>query len=950
MINNSSPNSQAPNQNSSLAGSDNKLNKLSYLNRVNLEYVESLMGQYLENPESVDPIWQKFFEGVEFGQSGRLQIGEAMDQASPELKVYELIQAYRDYGHLKADLDPLKLQNRKTSFLDFKSFNLSESDASKTFSMGQILGLGPKTLSEIIDQLEKWYCQTLTVQMAECHPQVRDWFTKEMESENVALSKDQKINVLKQLIRTETLEKFLHTRYVGTKRFSIEGCDSLIPCLEYLCEKGAGLGVKAVTIGMAHRGRINVLANFMDKALNIIFAEFDGNMGVDQTHDYDGDVKYHLGYHSIKETKNGPVDISLAFNPSHLEAVNPVVLGMVRAQQRFNHDTEERKTVVPVLIHGDAAVIGQGVVSETFQLSLLKGYTVGGTIHIVMNNQVGFTTDPKDARSTDYASDIAKSIKAPILHVNGDDPEACVKAMDIAIRFRQQFKQDVVIEIVGYRRFGHNEGDEPAFTQPKMYEVIKKLPTTYSLYASKLNKDQIFSTAQSQEFYDLKMDNLQKVLDEVRTNTPIVTHAPMPEKWKALKRGMTADAFVPVNTKAKKSDLEKVIKEITSYPKGFNPHSKVLKLLETRAKQFQDDSIDWGLAELLAYGTLMTEGTSVRLTGQDCIRGTFTHRHAMFFDKDTGEVHNPFKALNPEKEFCVYNSPLSEYAVLGFEYGNAIKDPSFLTLWEAQFGDFVNGAQIIIDQFISSGESKWYQMNGLVLLLPHGYEGQGPEHSSARLERFLQQCAQYNMQVCNFTEPNQLFHALRRQIKRNFRKPMIVMSPKSLLRNPKVVCKQSDLYEGQFSEVLDDPRFVSKKVQTGSMSLPDSPALSKEDVQRVVMCSGKVYYDLEGSDKLSQKVALVRVEQLYPFPEQQVADILATYPRMTELLWTQEEPQNMGAYSFIMPKLRMCLQRLKKSEVPAYYVGRTERASPATGSPSVHAKEQQLIISQSLEA
>lgn len=949
MINNSSPNSTANHQNSN-SSNDNKTNKLSYLNRVNLEYVESLMDQYLENPESVDPVWQKFFEGVEFGQSGRLQIGEGLDQASPELKVYELIQAYRDYGHLKADLDPLKLQNRKTSFLDFKSFNLSESDASKTFSMGQILGLGPKTLSEIIDQLEKWYCQTLTVQMAECHPQVRDWFTKEMESEHLTLSKDQKVNILKQLIRTETLEKFLHTRYVGTKRFSIEGCDSLIPCLEYLCEKGASLGVKAVTIGMAHRGRINVLANFMDKALNIIFAEFDGNMGVDQTHDYDGDVKYHLGYQSIKETKNGPVDISLAFNPSHLEAVNPVVLGMVRAQQRFNHDTEERKTVVPVLIHGDAAVIGQGVVSETFQLSLLKGYTVGGTIHIVMNNQVGFTTDPKDSRSTEYASDIAKTIKAPILHVNGDDPEACVKAMDMAIRFRQQFKQDVVIEIVGYRRFGHNEGDEPAFTQPKMYEVIKKLPTTYAQYANKLNKEQVFSSAQSQEFYDLKMDNLQKILDEVRANTPIVTHAPMPEKWKSLKRGMMADAFVPVNTKARKEDLEKVIKAITTFPNGFNPHPKVVKLLETRAKQWEDNTIDWGLAELLAYGSLMTEGTSVRITGQDCIRGTFTHRHAMFFDKDSGEVFNPFKSLNPEKEFCVYNSPLSEYAVLGFEYGNAIKDPSFLTIWEAQFGDFANGAQIIIDQFISSGESKWYQMNGLVLLLPHGYEGQGPEHSSARLERFLQQCAQYNMQVCNFTEPNQLFHALRRQIKRNFRKPMVVMSPKSLLRNPKVICKQSDLFEGQFSEVLDDPRFVAKKVHTGSMSLPDTPVLNKENVQRVVMCSGKVYYDLEGSEKLTNKVALVRVEQLYPFPEQQVADILATYPKMTELLWTQEEPQNMGAYSFIMPKLRMCLQRLKKSEVPVYYVGRTERASPATGAPSVHTKEQQLIISQSLEA
>ncbi len=947
------------------------------MNRVNLEYVESLMDQYVKDPDSIDPVWQKFFEGVEFGQSGKFLLNSEMqgksglsaglansskpanstnssadgqinsdtgtlNQQSPELKVYELIQAYRDYGHLKADLDPLKLQHRKTTFLDFKSFNLEESDAQKTFSMGQILGLGPKTLDEIINKLESWYCQTLAVQVAECHPQVRDWFTKEMEASEFELKAEQKVNILKQLARTETLEKFLHTRYVGTKRFSIEGCDSLIPSLEYLCEKGASLGVKAVTIGMAHRGRINVLANFMDKALNIIFAEFDGNMGVDQSHDYDGDVKYHLGYQSIKDTKNGKVEVSLAFNPSHLEAVNPVVLGMVRAQQRFNNDTEERKTVVPVLIHGDAAVIGQGVVSETFQLSLLKGYTTGGTIHIVMNNQVGFTTDPKDARSTDYASDIAKSIKAPILLANGDDPEACVKAMDIAIRFRQKFKQDVVIEIVGYRRFGHNEGDEPSFTQPKMYEVIKKLPTTYSIYSSRLQAQSVFSKEQAQEFYDLKMDNLQKILDEVRAKTPEVTHPTMPGLWQELKRGTLADAFIPVSTKATKANLEQVISNITSTPDGFEPHAKIAKLLETRSKQWSDNAIDWGLAELLAYGTLMIEGTSIRISGQDCIRGTFTHRHAMFFDKNSGDVFNPFKALNPKKEFCVYNSPLSEYAVLGFEYGNAIKDPSFLTVWEAQFGDFANGAQIIIDQFLSSGESKWYQMNGLVLLLPHGYEGQGPEHSSARLERFLQLCAQYNMQVCNFTEPNQLFHALRRQVKRNFRKPMVVMSPKSLLRHPKVICTQEDLIEGHFSEVLDDPRFLNEKTDVQAL-------LDRQKVKRVVLCSGKVYYDLAASDKLSGQVALVRIEQLYPFPEQMLAEVLNSYPNMTELLWTQEEPQNMGAYGYIMLKLRMCLQKLKRNEVPVYYVGRTERASPATGAPSVHTKEQQLIITQSLE-
>ncbi len=946
------------------------INKFPYMNRVNLEYVESLMEKYRQDPNSIDPVWQKFFEGVEFGQSDGFTFSSdknvknadidrpssstlnkpiespaeelKLDQSSPELKVYELIQAYRDYGHLKADLDPLKLQERKTAFLDFKSFNLKESDASKTFSMGQILGLGPKTLDEIINKLESWYCQTLTVQTAECLPKIRDWFTKEMEASKFELDEDQRVNILKQLARTETLEKFLHTRYVGMKRFSIEGCDSLIPSLEYLCEKGASLGVKAVKIGMAHRGRINVLANFMDKALNIIFAEFDGNMGVDQSHDYDGDVKYHLGYQSTKETKNGKVEVALAFNPSHLEAVNPVVLGMVRAEQRFNNDTKERKSVVPVLIHGDASVIGQGVVSETFQLSLLKGYTTGGSIHIVMNNQVGFTTDPKDARSTKYASDIAKSIKAPILMVNGDDPEACVKAMDIAIRFRQEFNQDVVIELVGYRRFGHNEGDEPAFTQPEMYSVIKKMKTTYTLYSEKLAEQKVFTKEQAKEFYDLKMDNLQEIRDEVKENPPEVTHPPMPGLWKDLKRGTMADAFIAVDTRAKKETLETVMSNITQVPEGFELHPKVAKLLKNRSKQWDENLIDWGLAELLAYGSLMSEGTSVRISGQDSIRGTFTHRHAMFFDKNTGEAFNPFKALNKDKEFCVYNSPLSEFAVLGFEYGNAIKDPSFLTVWEAQFGDFANGAQIIIDQFLSSGESKWYQMNGLVLLLPHGYEGQGPEHSSARLERFLQLCAQYNMQVCNFTEPNQFFHALRRQTKRNFRKPMIVMSPKSLLRHPKVICSKEDLYDGHFSEILDDPRFLTEKTDVQSL-------LDRQVVKRVVFCSGKVYYDLLASDKLSDRVALVRIEQLYPFPEQQLAETLNSYPNMTELLWTQEEPQNMGAYGYIMPKLRLCLQKLKRNDVPVYYVGRTERASPATGSSSVHAKEQQLIIMQSLE-
>lgn len=912
------------------------MEKFSYMNRSNLEYVESLMEQYKSDPSSVDPVWQKFFEGVEFAQ-GRPAYSEHsgpidFSENSPELGVYELIQAYRDYGHLKAQLDPLNLQKRNTTFLDFKRFNLDQIDSQKQFDMGGIVGLKKQTLSDIIDHLEKWYCGTLAIQVAECYPEVREWFTKEIERSQFQLSKEEKQNVLKQLIRTETLEKFLHTRYVGTKRFSIEGCDNLIPALEYLCEKGAGLGVEAVTIGMAHRGRINVLANFMEKALKIIFSEFDGNMGSSPELGYDADVKYHLGYNSIKKTKNGDVKISLAFNPSHLEAVNPVVLGIVRAQQRFLKDTAERKKVVPVLIHGDAAVIGQGVVSETFQLSKLKGYTVGGTIHIVMNNQVGFTTGPSDARSTEYCSDIAKSIKAPIILVNGDDAEACVRAMDMAIRFRQEFKQDVVIEIVGYRRYGHNEGDEPAFTQPKMYEAIKKHPTAYEIYKNQLNQEGIFDAQESKKFYDEKMNNLQSVLDDTRANPPEVKPLPLTEFWEGFKRGTGKDFAETVKTATSEDHLKKVLQALLNPPADFNLHPKVKRLLKSREEMWKNGNMEWGLVELLAYGSLVLDGTSVRLTGQDCIRGTFSHRHSEYFDTQTGEPYSPLKTLNPEKEFCVYNSLLSEYAALGFEYGNAIQDPTFLTIWEAQFGDFANGAQIIIDQFISSGEAKWGQMNGLVLLLPHGYEGQGPEHSSARLERFLQLCAQYNMQVCNFTLPHQLFHALRRQVKRDFRKPLVVMSPKYLLRHPKAVSKVEDLTEGRFMEVLDDPR-----------------ALKKDKVKRIVLCSGKVYFDLEASDLLTEEVALVRIEQLYPYPDEMLAEVLKSYPNVKEILWTQEEPQNMGAYWFITPKIRQTLQAIKKADLPVYYVGRIDRASPATGSPSLHKKEQDEIIQGSLD-
>lgn len=904
------------------------MERLSSVNRSNLEYIESLYQKFLENPESVDPQWRLFFDGMEFAQKlpGQSTFSEK------ELGVYNLIEHYRDYGHLKANLDPLGLSPAQIESFNLANFGLSEADLDQNFSVGALIGLGSTKLRDIVTFLENAYCRTLTAQLAECRPEVRDWFRREFERDPAPLnlSKDDRKEIFKQLARTESLEKFIHTRYVGTKRFSIEGGDALIPMLERSVSKGTQLGVEEIVIGMAHRGRINVLANFMDKGLPIIFSEFDGTAF--EQFDFDGDVKYHLGYSTDRQTPNGPCHISLAFNPSHLEAVDPVVLGMARAKQRRRLDTKERKKVVPILIHGDAAFAGQGVVSETLQLSKLSGYTVGGTVHIIINNQVGFTTDPSDARSVKYSSDVAKSIKAPVLLVNGDDAEACVKAMDIAVRFRQEFGEDVVIDQICYRRFGHNEGDEPAFTQPVMYESIRQHATLMNLYLEQLSQTGVMTREEGEAFFKEKIDNLQRILDETRKKRPVIKPNAFGSQWSGLRKGKLQDFDKPVDTKATMATLEKVAKVLTEEPKDFNLHPKIQKLIQARKQMADSGQLDWAMGELLAYGSLCLEGTPVRLSGQDCKRGTFTHRQAVYFDVKTNAEYCPLATLNPEKgEFCVYNSPLSEMAVLGFEYGNSCSDPWFFTAWEAQFGDFANGAQIIIDQFIASGEEKWARGNGLTLLLPHGYEGQGPEHSSARLERFLQLCAQGNMQVCNLTTPANLFHVLRRQMKRDFRKPLVIMSPKSLLRHPKVVSGWKDLSQGGFHEVMADPKTTDlKKAET------------------LVLCSGKLYYDLdearEKTYKDSANVAIVRVEQLYPFPRVQLAPFLSGMPKLSRVVWAQEEPKNMGAYTYILPKLEHLVHELGKKNLRVEYVGRTERASPAVGSPYQHQKEQQAII------
>jgi 2-oxoglutarate dehydrogenase E1 component len=916
----------------------NNGNSPSYAQRGNLEYIEQMYTQYKANPNSVTADWKLFFEGVEFGQDGGLGLSEK------ELDVYHLISAFRNYGHFEADLDPLTNTPAPSDQLALKKFNLSDTDLDKAFQIGSIVGKPGATLREIIQHLKSVYCGKLTVQCAEALPEVRNWFLREFEQNagQFKLSAAEKKDIFHSITRAESLEKFIHTRYVGTKRFSVEGGDALLPMLETLVARGTGKGVQEIAIGMAHRGRVNVLANFMGKALEYIFADFNGpTETAEPIDDYDGDVKYHLGYRSEKETANGPCQVSLAFNPSHLEAVNTVVLGQTRAAQRRRNDTKNRKTVIPVLIHGDAAFAGQGVVAETFQMAYVKGYTVGGTIHIAIDNQVGFTTSPENGRSAHYCSDIAKMLATPVLHVNGDDAESCVRAMDIALRFRQEWGRDIVINIVCYRRYGHNEGDEPAYTQPQMYELIKKHPTIREIYAKQLVRENVVDQAFIDGLMNEKMENLQKVFEHTKANPPKIKPFKFEGFWKGLRKATTADFEKPLgqsaNTKVDLKVLQKIGHLIGEVPQGFTPHPKLLKLLENR-KAMADGKmpLDWGTAELLSYGSLLHEGTSVRLTGQDCVRGTFTHRHAGLYDSKTGEHYAALDSINGDKvEFCVYDSILSEYGVMGFEYGNAISDPTFLTIWEAQFGDFVNGAQIILDQFLSAAESKWQQMCGLVLLLPHGYEGQGPEHSSARLERFLQMSAQNNWQVANLTTPAQIYHALRRQMRREFRKPLVIMSPKSLLRHPRAVSSMEELANGSFQEIILDTQVDAKKTET------------------IVLCSGKVYYDIieEREKNKSDRTAVVRVEQLYPLSQAHLIEVFKTYPKAKNVVWMQEEPKNMGAWQYISFKLQEAIEALgEASDAPdgqglkLKYVGRGERSSPATGSIYRHRVEQAEIV------
>jgi 2-oxoglutarate dehydrogenase E1 component len=916
-------------------GADGTFAASSLLTSDNAHFVEVLYNQYLADPNTVSEEWRDYFSRLTAGPAApqppaTTAQAAAVADIEQQARVLQLINAYRVRGHFNAELDPLGIAPKwNHPELDPGYYGFTRDDVGKEFSVGRLFGMPALTLRGILSTLQETYCGTVGIEYMHIQdPVQRQWIQERVENKRyqVPLTLDTKRAILTSLYAAETFEAFLHTKFVGHKRFSLEGAEALIPLLDTLIEHGVTQGVDEMVVGMPHRGRLSVLANTLGKSYEAIFSEFEGNvdpslmMGT-------GDVKYHLGFSVDHVTRSGKsVHLTLTANPSHLEAVNPVVEGRVRAKQDRAED-RERSRIVPLLIHGNAAFAGQGVVAETLNLSRLRGYGTGGTIHVIANNQIGFTTNPEDEHSGPYASDIAKAVQAPIFHVNGDDVEAVVRVAVLAMEYRQTFKRDVVIDMWCYRRYGHNEGDEPSFTQPRMYRAIKAHPHVTWLYRERLLDRGELSAEEVAAIENTFKQRLQNALDTVKSNPPALPPATMGGVWQGFTRGHDGH----VDTRVRRDLLEYIARRLAAVPEDFTVNPKVEKLLQARTDAVLNNGpIDWGLAELLAYGTLVCEGTAVRLSGQDSERGTFSHRHAVLVDYDTGARHVPLGQLREgQASFCIYNSPLSEFAVMGFELGYSMDDPDTLAIWEAQFGDFANGAQVIIDQFLACTEAKWQRMSGLVLLLPHGYEGQGPEHSSARLERFLQLCAEDNIQVAYCTVPAQFFHLLRRQMRRNFRKPLVVMTPKSLLRHRLAVSSVQDLAEGAFREVLDE-----------------SSGLDPRQVTRLLLCSGKVYYDLlsERERRGRTDTAIVRIEQLYPFPHEELTEILGRYERTADIVWVQEEPRNMGAWTFMherVPGLLRPGQSLR-------YVGRNEQAAPAVGSQKIHQQEQAALVDQAL--
>jgi len=901
------------------------MDKFSFLGNGDVVAMEELFQQYLKDNNSVEADWRHFFAGFEFARKNYEDSGEIPQNVKKEFDVLNLVNAYRSRGHLFTQTNPVRERRKYTPTLDIENFGLSQADLETVFQAGTQIGIGAAKLKDIIAHLNQTYCQSIGAEYMYIRtPEVIKWLQEKMESSRNTpkFSIDEKKVILNKLNQAVVFENFLHTKFVGQKRFSLEGAETAIPALDAVCEKGADLGIRDFVIGMAHRGRLNVLANILNKTYKDIFTEFEGRPSEDSV--FDGDVKYHMGYSSDQKSNNGKqVHLSLTPNPSHLEAVDPVVEGIARAKIDTLHGGDFNK-VCPILIHGDAALAGQGIVYEVLQMSQLDGFKTGGTIHLVINNQVGFTTNYLDARSSTYCTDVAKTVLSPVFHVNGDDVEALVFTARLAMEFRQTFNRDVFIDVLCYRKYGHNEGDEPRFTQPLLYKAIASHPNPREIYIKQLQAEGSISADLAKEMETSFKNLLQEKLDEAKQTEKAKITSFLEGQWKGLKMA-DADAFdrSPETAVDKKTFLD-IAKKTVELPKDKKFFNKIQKLFDDRAAMITSDNYDWAMGELMAYATLMNEGHNVRFSGQDVERGTFSHRHAIVKVEDSEDEYTPLNNFGAKGKLSIYNSLLSEYGVLGFEFGYAMSTPSALTIWEAQFGDFFNGAQIIIDQFITSAEAKWRRMNGLVMLLPHGYEGMGPEHSSARMERFLQQCAGNNMQVVNCTTPANQFHVLRRQIKRDFRKPLICFTPKKLLRYPACVSSVKDFTSGGFTEVIDD-------------------TVAAKQVKKVVLCSGKVYYDLsEARGKAgSDDVAIVRLEQLYPFPVKQIKSILDKYKGATEYIWAQEEPENMGAWAYVM---RMFSKYGETENIKLKYIGRAENASPATGFSKSHAEQQQGIL------
>lgn len=898
----------------------------------NAALLEELYHNYSENPNSVSTDWQGFFRDLENGMhlsNGHAKPNPFQDANASNLQemgIINLLNAYRRQGHLAADLDPLGIRKPDRTFIDAKLKHLGTESLESEVETGNPT-LGKAKLKKVVEWYEKTYCGPIGCeQYYLINEEEREWLQQKMEitGNSDKLPKETRLRLFKKLYQADYFENFLAKKFVGKKRFSLEGGETLIPMMDTIVEESGKYNMEAIIFGMAHRGRLNVLVNTIQKPASLIFAEFEEKASSDLSY---ADVKYHLGYSNTIKTQSGKeVKLSLLFNPSHLEAADPVVTGNVRARQTLSKDTKREK-VMPILIHGDAAFAGQGVVAETLNLMSLEGYSTGGTFHIIVNNQIGFTTLPNESRSTMYSSDLAKGFQIPIFHINGDDPEAAYRSVKLLLEYRQKFSKDVIIDLICYRRLGHNENDEPAFTQPHMYNIIKNHPPTVQLYEKQLVNSGEITQAEIDAIKDDVRKWLEDSFNEAKNKDVKMQVDTMKGVWEGLHLNPTGEE---PDTRAKADSIDRVVSALTTWPKDFTPNPKLVKLMENRGKMGKGEvKMDWGFGELMGFGTLLDEGFRIRLSGQDAQRGTFTHRHAVIVDMNNNSKYMPLAHISSKQGGIeVINSSLSEYAVLGFEYGYSLADPNTLVIWEAQFGDFANTAQVIFDQFISSSEVKWQRRSGLVILLPHGYEGQGPEHSSARLERILQLCAENNMHVANCTTPAQYYHLLRRQMLRKYRKPLIMMSPKSLLRHPMAISDISELSNGGFQPVLDDTN-----VDAGQ-------------VKKLIFCSGKVYYDLLDAKQKGNfsNIAIVRLEELYPFPSESIKAILKKYSGAGDIIWVQEEPQNQGAWMYI----RDIFDETTGKAGSIRYIGRKKSASPAAGHLKVHTKEQEELVKQAI--